>query len=144
MVSFTGSAFQSNSYEIKLGSLLLTSSSHARSSSGRQAESFGDDPGTDAAGLVTLPRESLWYPDQVSHFDVSLYDVEPSWKKYPGTLSSHFDAHVTLACKPCHVTQGMLLNVEDDPAESETDDVIQLSTHEGVITDDYTKYRRKM
>ena len=166
-VSFAGSAFQSNYYETKFtrrasllhallvdlklsfdvessSSLLLASSSHARRSSVCQVASFGGGPGTDAAGLVTLRRESLWYQDQVSRFDVTLYDVEPSWKKYLRTLSGHFGAHVTLAFKPCNVTQGMLLNAEDGPAESETDDVIQLSTQKGEVTDDYTKYRRKV
>lgn len=75
--------------------------------------SFGGGPGTDAAGLVILQRTHPSCGDMIS-FDVTLYDNEPSWKKYISTLASHFGEGVSVSFRLCDVTTGLASPSCDD------------------------------
>jgi hypothetical protein len=109
-VSFAGAAFQEKYYATKferrgklLHEVMCDLSLDFQDSGVVNVASFGGGPGTDASGLVWLQRER--HPSTT--FSCTLYDREPTWKRYAQLLSQLFASagQVCLNSAVCDVTQ---------------------------------------
>lgn len=108
-VSFAGASFQEKYYATKFerrGKLLYEVMSDLslefRDSEVVNVASFGGGPGTDASGLVWLQQER--HPSTT--FYCTLYDREPTWKRYVQLLGQLFASagKVCLNSAVCDVT----------------------------------------